>query len=138
MIMTMMMTITISQCAGSSCPGLAAPRHGRLVPVQCQLKRGDGQDAWLTPSTVCSYRCRRGYRLTGHAYRTCLDNGTWTGQPAVCSRKSLSLFLSLCRVSVCVCLCLLLCLSLSVSVSFFVSVSFSVSISISVSLYVGA
>ncbi|KAL8617136.1 hypothetical protein ACOMHN_014306 [Nucella lapillus] len=67
-----------ASCSRGSCPTLAAPRHGRLVPVQCQLRPRKGQEEWLTPSTVCSYRCRRGYTLTGPAYRTCLPNASWT------------------------------------------------------------
>ncbi|XP_076446162.1 uncharacterized protein LOC143283746 [Babylonia areolata] len=77
-----------ASCTRSSCPTLAAPRHGRLVPVQCQLRPRRGQHAWLTPSTVCSYRCRRGYTLTGPAYRTCQHNATWSGHAPTCRPKT--------------------------------------------------
>ncbi|XP_070198602.1 fibrillin-1-like [Littorina saxatilis] len=79
-----------TSCFRSSCPSLSNPSHGRLVPVQCQLTPRVDQNAWLTPGTVCSYRCRRGYKLRGHAYRTCLPNATWTGQPPTCKAKTCS------------------------------------------------
>nr|KAG5709237.1 hypothetical protein BaRGS_017989 [Batillaria attramentaria] len=76
------------QCLGTSCATLPAPAHGRLVPIQCQVVPRKRELAWLTPGTVCSYKCKRGYKVTGDKYRTCRDNGTWSGQEAVCKAKT--------------------------------------------------
>ncbi|CAN2389278.1 Fibulin 7 [Pristimantis euphronides] len=56
-----------------SCPQLKPPRHGRTLGRK--LKVGH----------ELHFQCDPGYQLTGSESRTCMDNQTWSGQPAICS-----------------------------------------------------
>ncbi|KAM3919289.1 fibulin-7-like isoform 1-T2 [Leptodactylus fuscus] len=56
-----------------SCPQLKPPRHGRILGKK--LKVGH----------ELHFLCDPSYQLTGSESRTCMDNQTWSGQPAVCS-----------------------------------------------------
>ncbi|KAK7500671.1 hypothetical protein BaRGS_00008246, partial [Batillaria attramentaria] len=72
-------------------PGYELHEDGRTCVRElspCQVVPRKRELAWLTPGTVCSYKCKRGYKVTGDKYRTCRDNGTWSGQEAVCKAKT--------------------------------------------------
>ncbi|XP_069822466.1 fibulin-7-like isoform X2 [Dendropsophus ebraccatus] len=56
-----------------SCPQLKPPHHGRILGKK--LKVGH----------ELHFFCDPGYQLTGSESRTCMDNLTWSGQPAICS-----------------------------------------------------
>ncbi|KAG8562407.1 hypothetical protein GDO81_015666 [Engystomops pustulosus] len=56
-----------------SCPPLKPPRHGRVLGRK--LKAGH----------ELHFLCDPGYQLTGSESRTCMNNQTWSGQPAICS-----------------------------------------------------
>ncbi|XP_056381424.1 fibulin-7-like isoform X2 [Hyla sarda] len=61
-----------------SCPQLKPPRHGRILGRK--LKVGN----------ELHFLCDPGYQLTGSESRTCMDNQTWSGQPAICKLVSLT------------------------------------------------
>lgn len=56
-----------------SCPQLKPPHHGRILGRK--LKMGH----------ELHFLCDPGYHLTGSESRTCMDNHTWSGHPAICS-----------------------------------------------------
>ncbi|XP_069595622.1 fibulin-7-like isoform X2 [Ranitomeya imitator] len=56
-----------------SCPQLKPPRHGRILGRKLKL----GHELHVL--------CDPGYQLSGSESRTCTENQTWSGQPAVCS-----------------------------------------------------
>ena len=66
------------------CGALSAPENGLLVINDTTL------------GSLVTYSCIEGYNLIGDGMRTCLDNGSWSGQDPVCQSK-------------CVCLCVCVC-----------------------------
>ncbi|KAM3610927.1 uncharacterized protein V6R79_010716 [Siganus canaliculatus] len=60
-----------------SCGWLPTPRNGK--------KNGTH---YLAGSTL-SFSCNSGYKLYGSRHRTCLDDGTWTGEPTHCVRDNI-------------------------------------------------
>ncbi|CAJ0961174.1 unnamed protein product, partial [Ranitomeya imitator] len=69
-----------------SCPQLKPPRHGRILGRKLKL----GHELHVL--------CDPGYQLSGSESRTCTENQTWSGQPAVCSGNSESVARASCRL----------------------------------------
>ncbi|XP_075694375.1 fibulin-7-like isoform X2 [Rhinoderma darwinii] len=59
-----------------SCPQMKPPRHARILGRKMKV----GHELHVL--------CDPGYQLTGSESRTCLDNQTWSGQPAICSEPT--------------------------------------------------
>ncbi|XP_075045499.1 fibulin-7-like isoform X2 [Mixophyes fleayi] len=59
-----------------NCPPVKPPRHGRVLGGRLKV----GHELHVL--------CDPGYRLLGSETRTCLDNQTWSGQPAVCTAET--------------------------------------------------
>ena len=56
------------------CPPLTPPTNGFFVSGECSN----------TVHSACALRCSAGYELNGRPIRMCFENGTWSGEPAVC------------------------------------------------------
>ena len=41
----------------------------------------------LTTGSLAVYTCNNGYQPIGEQIRTCMNNGTWSGQETTCIRK---------------------------------------------------
>ena len=50
--------------------------------INCSL----GDDGVPSYEDICSFTCNTGYELTGSESRTCLSDGSWSGNIAVCIR----------------------------------------------------
>ncbi|XP_067041101.1 sushi, von Willebrand factor type A, EGF and pentraxin domain-containing protein 1-like [Acropora muricata] len=61
-------------CQALSCPSITSFKNGRLDPVN---------PATTTDSTV-RFQCNVGFVLKGASKRTCLADGTWSGEPPRC------------------------------------------------------
>ncbi|XP_063801950.1 fibulin-7-like isoform X2 [Pseudophryne corroboree] len=59
-----------------NCPQLKHPRHGRMLGGKLKV----GHEV--------HFLCDPGFRLLGSETRTCLDNQTWSGQPATCTETA--------------------------------------------------
>ena len=59
----------------ASCSELSDPANGIVI--------------WtgLTTGSLAAYACDNGYQFTGERIRTCMSNGTWSGQDPTCIRK---------------------------------------------------
>lgn len=55
------------------CPALIAPKHGRILGGQ---RKSVDDQAYVV--------CDPGYELTGNEERTCMANGSWSGNAANC------------------------------------------------------
>ena len=49
---------------------------------------GNGTVTWtgLTYGSVAVYNCDNGYQVSGDQTRTCMSNGTWSGEEPTCLR----------------------------------------------------
>ncbi|CAK8671143.1 unnamed protein product [Clavelina lepadiformis] len=59
------------------CPSLTPPSHGSLTPNNCSATQ-------LFQGSECQYICDSDYGLEGDESRTCLTDGTWSGDPPEC------------------------------------------------------
>lgn len=58
------------------CPQLTSPQNGALAGCSAPYKFG----------SVCQQQCQSGYyRVQGTDTRSCMRDGTWSGQAVVCS-----------------------------------------------------
>ncbi|XP_031559986.1 uncharacterized protein LOC116296157 isoform X2 [Actinia tenebrosa] len=65
-------------CEGITCPALAVPAKGRIIPNECYNTVGY--------RVSCQFVCENGYQLMGSNIRTCLANGQWNDQSNVSCR----------------------------------------------------
>ncbi len=64
-------------CSDVECPILAAPEEGLVSMTTRSIV------------SLAEYSCGTGFRILGPEQRTCLQNGTWSGEDPVCERKKL-------------------------------------------------
>ena len=60
-----------------TCPSLTDPSNGM---ISCML----GGDGVAHPDDTCTFTCNNGYQLIGSGMRTCGDDGSWSGNDAMC------------------------------------------------------
>ncbi|XP_065899293.1 uncharacterized protein [Dysidea avara] len=65
-----------ASCLRVTCPSLDNPIN---VTINCSL----GDDGVLSYEDTCTYSCNSSYELTGNDKRTCLFDGTWSGNDVV-------------------------------------------------------
>ena len=63
-----------------ACPLLDAPSNGT---IDCILGGGGEPN----PGEYCTFACDDGYELLGSVTRTCRDDGNWSGNSNVCTKK---------------------------------------------------
>ena len=63
---------------GPTCPPLTAPDNGM---INCLL----GEDGEANPGDTCTFTCEDGYELGGSTFRTCQNDGSWSGTDATCT-----------------------------------------------------
>nr|XP_042895666.1 sushi, von Willebrand factor type A, EGF and pentraxin domain-containing protein 1 isoform X2 [Parasteatoda tepidariorum] len=66
------------KCVVLECPPLDPPDHGYFVSGSCSRVFNAG----------CGIRCDSGYKLQGSSIRLCAENGSWTGEEAICKMKT--------------------------------------------------
>ena len=59
------------------CPSLTALSNGM---ISCSL----GGDGVAHPDDTCTVTCNDGYQLMGSGTRTCGNDGSWSGNDAMC------------------------------------------------------
>ena len=64
------------------CPSLTDPVKGIIT---CSL----GDDGVPSYADTCSFTCNTGYELTGSDTRTCLSDGSWSGDVTMCKKGML-------------------------------------------------
>ncbi|XP_029441799.1 complement factor B [Rhinatrema bivittatum] len=70
--------IANAQCRDVTCPTPVQFEHGHYQPRRQHFYNG----------SVLTFECYGGYTLQGSANRTCLPNGKWSGQTAICDDGS--------------------------------------------------
>lgn len=65
-----------------TCPVLTDPTYGSVSV------------SGYVPHSSAHYECNDGYKLKGHGYLKCQEDGTWNETPPTCIRKSLQTSLS--------------------------------------------
>ncbi|KZS17024.1 putative Sushi [Daphnia magna] len=65
-------------CQLLACPKLEPPANGYFVKQSCNS----------VFNGACGIRCNGGYKLIGSSIRLCQENGTWSGEEAVCQMRS--------------------------------------------------
>ena len=59
------------------CPRLNSLAYGKTIPGN-EIRNID---------SVITYSCNNNYKLVGSPSRTCLVDGTWSGNQPICTRK---------------------------------------------------
>ena len=69
--------------------------------IDCEYGDNGGPNA----GDMCSLSCEPGFELSGSDSRTCFENGTWSGEPAICTDGKLfsNDFIRL-KCTICMCL----------------------------------
>lgn len=63
------------QCNPADCGNLVTPDHGKKVCTGHSFNQN------------CRFSCAEGWHLHGSPERQCLEDGKWTGEPAVCKKN---------------------------------------------------
>ena len=65
------------------CNGLSVPSNGEIVSCS------SGTPGVGFEGDTCNFTCNTGYELTSSDTRTCLSNGSWSGNDTVCEQGNL-------------------------------------------------
>ena len=68
-------------CSVVTCPALPTPSNG--------TRQGCSGASTEIYNTVCQFSCNPGFVSLGSPFRTCLQNGSWSGQDFVCQGKNI-------------------------------------------------
>lgn len=81
LIQILLYIVSVNAPGELNCPALLVGAHV-ITPHSCT-------SAPSVAETICSFKCPKGYTLSGPSYKTCQLDGTWTDQavPVECDGK---------------------------------------------------